>query len=82
MTGGNRSALTGGDWSVVYGGAGAKVRAKKGSVLALQYWKDDEFKGIKFKEVDGIKIKENTYYRLDKRGCFVEVKETEIIQKY
>ena len=50
--------------SVVYGGEGAKVRAKKGSVLALQYWKDGEFKGIKFKEVDGVKIKEDTYYTL------------------
>ena len=77
LTGGDRSALTGGDWSVVYGGEGAKVRAKKGSVLALQYWKDCEFRGIKFKEVDGVKIKENTYYKLDKRGRFVEVKEKE-----
>ena len=77
LTGGDSSALTGGDWSVVYGGEGAKVRAKKGSVLALQYWKDYEFRGIKFKEVDGVKIKENTYYKLDKKGRFVEVKEKE-----
>jgi hypothetical protein len=55
----------------VYGGEGAKVRAKKGSVLALQYWKNDEFKGIKFKEVDGVKTKEDTYYEL-KNGKFVE----------
>ena len=75
LTGGNRSALTGGNSSVVYGGEGAKVRAGKGSVLALQYWENDKFKGIKFKEVDGVKIKENTWYMLDKKGRFVEVKE-------
>ena len=72
LTGGDCSALTGGDWSVVYGGEEAKVRAKKGSVLALQYWKDGELKGIKFKEVDGVKIKENTYYTLV-NGRFKEV---------
>ena len=75
LTGGDSSALTGGDRSVVYGGEDAKVRAGKGSVLALQYWKNCEFKGIKFKEVDGVKIKENTYYKLDKMGRFVEVKD-------
>ena len=74
LTGGDSSALTGGNWSVVYGGEGAKVRAGKGSVLALQYWVGFEFKGIKFKEVDGVKIKENTYYKLDKKGRFVEAK--------
>ncbi len=75
LTGGYRSALTGGEYSVVYGGEGAKVRAKKGSVLALQYWVDYELKGIKFKEVDGVKIKEDTYYKLSADGRFIEVKE-------
>ena len=75
LTGGNWSALTGGDWSVVYGGYCAKVRAGKRSVLALQYWKNYKFKGIKFKEVDGINIKENTWYKLDSLGRFVEAKE-------
>lgn len=68
------TALTGGEFSVVYGGEDAKVRAKKGSVLALQYWKDCEFIGIKFKEVDGVKIKEDTYYTLV-NGRFKEVRE-------
>ena len=77
LTGGNYSALTGGDRSVVYGGYGAKVRAGKGSVLALQYWKDGKFISIKFKEVDGVKIKADTFYKLNKAGCFVEVKEEE-----
>ena len=75
LTGGYSSALTGGDWSVVYGGEGAKVRGGKKSVLALQYWKDYEFVCIKFAEVDGKKIKENTYYELDEKGKFKEVKE-------
>lgn len=77
LTGGYRSALSGGDRSVVYGGEGAKVRGGKHSVLALQYWVNGEFKCIKFKEVDGTKIKENTYYRLDSRGRFIEVKEND-----
>ena len=72
LTGGDSSALTGGNWSVVYGGEDAKVRARKGSVLALQYWVNGEFKGIKFKEVDGVKIKEDTYYHLV-NGRFKEV---------
>ena len=75
LTGGDGSALTGGDWSVVYGGENAKVRAGKGSVLALQYWKNGEFVGIKCKEVDGVKVKADTWYKLDKAGRFVEVKD-------
>ena len=75
LTGGNSSALTGGYRSVVYGGEGAKVRAGKGSVLALQYWKNGEFIGVKFKEVDGVKIKENQYYKLDKNGRFIKAEE-------
>ena len=75
LTGGYRSALTGGYRSVVYGGEGAKVRAGKGSVLALQYWKDGEFVGIKFKEVDGVKVKAGTWYRLDKAGRFIKAKD-------
>ena len=75
LTGGNCSALTGGNWSVVYGGECAKVRAGKGSVLALQFWKGFKFVGIKFKEVDGVKIKADTYYRLDKAGEFIEGKD-------
>lgn len=70
--GGYCSALNGGDYSVVYGGKGAKVKAKKGSVLALQYWFNDELKCIKFVEVDAVKIKEDTFYKLDENGNFVE----------
>ena len=77
LTGGDWSALTGGDWSVVYGGKGAKVRAGKGSVLALQYWKNGKFDGIKFKEIDGEKIKADTWYKLDKAGRFIKVTDGE-----
>lgn len=75
LTGGDRSALNGGDRSVVYGGENAKVRAGIGSVLALQYWADGEFVGVKCKAVDGKKIKANTWYRLDKAGQFIEARE-------
>ena len=75
LTGGDWSALTGGDRSVVYGGENAKVRAGIGSVLALQYWVDGEFFGVKCEAVDGKKIKANTWYRLDKAGRFIEARE-------
>lgn len=77
LTGGDSSALTGGEWSVVYGGENSKVRGGLHSVLVLQYWANFEFKGIKYKVVDGSKIKENTYYRLDDKGNFVEVTDEE-----
>ena len=72
LTGGYHSALNGGEYSVVYGGKDAKVKAKKGSVLALQYWFNDELKCIKFVEVDAVKIKEDTFYKLDENGNFIE----------
>lgn len=75
LTGGNRSALTGGNMSVVYGGEGAKVRGGMHAVLALQYWVGGALVGVKVKVVDGVKIKPDTWYRLDKAGRFMEVKE-------
>ena len=75
LTGGDDSALTGGYRSVVYGGENAKVRAGIGSVLALQYWVNCKFIGVKCKVVDGKKIKANTWYRLDKAGRFIEARE-------
>ena len=72
LTGGYRSALTGGDCSVVYGGKDAKVRGGLHSVLAIQYWVDYEFKGIKFAEVDGEIIKANVFYKLNEKGEFIE----------
>ena len=75
LRGGNRSALRGGNRSVVYGGEGAKVKAGKHSVLAIQFWKHDEFVKIAFAEVDGEKIKEDTWYKLDENGEFTEAEE-------
>ncbi len=70
--GGDYSALNGGNFSVIYGGKDAEVKAKKGSVLALQYWFENKLECIKFVEVDGVKIKEDTFYKLDENGDFVE----------
>ena len=78
LNGGNSSALRGGYRSVVYGGEGAKVKAGKYSVLAIQFWKHDEFVKIAFAEVDGEKIKEDTWYKLDEKGEFVEVVQNEM----
>ena len=72
--GGYGSALNGGNRSVVYGGEGAKVKAGKHSVLAIQFWKHDEFVKIAFAEVDGKKIKPDTWYKLDENGEFTEEK--------
>ena len=51
------------------------MRAGKGSVLALQYWKNGEFVGIKFKDVDGVKVKADTWYKLGKAGQFIEAED-------
>ncbi|MBC1967957.1 hypothetical protein HCJ74_12570 [Listeria welshimeri] len=64
MNGGDGSALTGGEQCVLYGGNGSKLRAKKHSILAFQHWQDGAFKCIKFAEVDGERIKEDTFYTL------------------
>ena len=72
--GGDSSALTGGEYSVLYGGENAKLKAGKGSVLAFQNWIDGYFKGIKFAEVDGENVKEDTWYTL-KDGEIVEWKD-------
>ena len=72
LTGAYYSALTGGTCSVVYGGENAKVRGGLRSVLAIQYWVDYEFKGIKFAEVDGEIIKANVFYKLNEKGEFIE----------
>ena len=72
ITGGYRSTLTGGDWSVIYGGKDAIVRGGLHSILAIQYFENYEFKGIKFAEVDGEIIKANVFYKLNDKGEFIE----------
>ena len=73
LTGGNYSALTGGNRSVVYGGIGSKVRGGVHSVLAIRYCDENSCTRIAFAEVDGEKIKADTWYRLDDDHEFVEV---------
>ena len=72
ITSGERSTLTGGDWSVIYGGKDAIVRGGLHSILAIQYFENYEFKGIKFAEVDGEIIKANVFYKLNDKGEFIE----------
>ena len=56
---------------------GGKAKAKKGSWITLAEWKYDETEKnfipfcVKTVQVDGKKIKEDTYYKLE-NGEFVE----------
>lgn len=70
---GNKSALTGGDSSVIYGGVGSKVRGGLYSVLAIRYYVNHSKVRIAFAEVDGEKIKADTWYKLNDKHEFVEV---------
>ena len=70
---GNKSVLTGGDLSVVYGGPGSKVRGGLYSVLAIRYFVEHSKVRIAFAEVDGEKIKADTWYKLNEQHEFVEV---------
>ena len=73
LTGGNWSALTGGDYSVIYGDIGSKVRSGLHSVLVIAYCDEHQKMRIAFAEVDGEKIKADTWYSLDDNHEFVEV---------
>lgn len=73
LIGGNKSVLTGGDLSVIYGGAGSKVRGGLYSVLAIRYCVEHSKVRIAFAEVDGEKIKADTWYKLNEQHEFVEV---------
>ena len=75
LNGGYRSALNSGYRSVIRGGENSIVKGGLYSVLAIEYWKDNEFVKISFAEVDGEKIKADTWYTLNKSGKFVEVVE-------
>ena len=69
---------TGEDSVICCAGHGSAVKAKKGSWITLSEWGYDEKKGrcvpvcVKTERVDGEKIKEDTFYKLEK-GEFVEV---------
>ena len=71
---GTKSALTGGEYSVIYGGTGSKVRGGLHSVLAIRYYANHaKVVRIAFAEVDGEKIKADTWYKLNEQHEFVEV---------
>ena len=83
LAGGDESNLAGGKWSNLAGGDGSAIvgrdhcRAKAGlnSVIVLSKWetKGGEYKPVcvKAEIVDGVRIKANTWYRLE-NGEFVE----------
>ena len=58
---------------MIYGGKDSKVEGGLHSILAIQFWKNYKFIKIVFAEVDGEKIKSNTWYSLDENGEFQEV---------
>lgn len=65
-----------GDYAVIMcAGNKSKVKAKKGSWITLSEWRNDGGRYVpvcvKTEQVDGVKIKEDTWYEL-KDGVFVE----------
>ena len=73
LAGGDRSTLAGGDRSVLVGDKGSRAKGGKGSVIMLVQ-RDLEGNIISFKaeQVDGIRIKENVWYKLE-NGEFKEI---------
>ena len=76
LAGGDSSNLAGGGSSVLVGRNGCKARGGKNSVIVLTEWEwiDDENYvpvAVKAEIVDGERIKENTFYKLE-NGEFVE----------
>jgi hypothetical protein len=59
-------------------GINGKAKAKKGSWITLSEWINDGIRwipvSVKTEQVDGIVIKEDTYYSI-KDGKFIEVSE-------
>ena len=61
-------------------GINSVIKAKKGSWITLSEWEYSDKKGryipvcVKTEYVDGVRIKEDTLYRL-KNGEFIEVEE-------
>ena len=77
LAGGNESTLAGGKHSIMVGDNGSVAKGKKGSLIVLveREWKDNEYviKNFGAVMVDGERIKEDTFYKLE-NGEFVEVK--------
>ena len=74
---GSQLASSGKNCVICCAGMGGKAKAKKGSWITLAEWKYDEIEKkfipfcVKTVQVDGKKIKEDTYYKLE-NGEFVE----------
>ena len=75
LVGGYMSTLAGGNWSLIVGRNNCKAKAGIDSVIVLSEWetKGGEYKPIcvKAEIVDGVRIKADTWYRLQ-NGEFVE----------
>ena len=75
LAGGYMSTLAGGNWSLIVGRNNCKAKAGIDSVIVLSEWetKGGEYKPIcvKAEIVDGVRIKADTWYRLQ-NGEFVE----------
>ena len=76
LAGGDESTLAGGKHSIMVGDNGSVAKGKIGSLIVLveRGWKDSEYviKNFGAVMVDGEKIKEDTFYKLE-NGEFVEV---------
>ena len=74
---GAKIGSSGDDSVICCAGSGSMVKAKKGSWITLSEWKPDNEKGrwvpvcVKTERVDGVRIKEDTFYKLV-NGEFVE----------
>ena len=73
LNGGDGSALNGGDWSVLRGGEASKFKGGKWTVFACEFRKSGKIVDMKTAIVDGVTIKENTWYTV-KNGEWVETK--------
>ena len=74
LAGGYRAQLAGGENSVVVGDHGSIAKGKRGSVIVLvERGALGEITAYKAGAVDGVTLKEDTYYRLE-NGEFIEVK--------
>ena len=72
LNGGDGSALNGGDRSVLRGGEASKFKGGKLSVFACEFRKSGKIVDMKTAIVDGVTIKENTWYTVE-NGEWVEV---------
>ena len=74
LAGGDGAKLIGGDYSILAGDNANIAKGKKGTVILLVE-RDSDYNIVHFKaeQVDGKKIKEDTFYKLE-NGEFVEVK--------